>query len=81
MDHTVLSLAWHHHVQSCCALQGLQEQGYDILSTGGSYKAIEAADVSVSHVEQATNFPEMLEGGMQLLDSCKQDGTILDHRY
>ena len=77
----MLVLASFYQVQSCCALQGLQEQGYDIFSTGGSYKAIEAAGVSVSHVEQATNFPEMLEGGMQSSDSCKQDSMLSDHRY
>ena len=43
-------------------VQGLHEQGYQILSTGGSYKAIEAAGVAVLHVEEATEFPEMLEG-------------------
>ena len=58
-------------------VQGLHEQGYQILSTGGSYKAIEAAGVAVSHVEEATKFPEMLEGGaLSSVDLHSNTGCI-----
>lgn len=43
-------------------MQGLSKLGYQLISTGGSAKAIEAAGVSVSHVEDVTRFPEMLHG-------------------
>lgn len=42
--------------------QGLAEAGYEIISTGGSAKAIEAAGVPVKSVDQLTGFPEMLDG-------------------
>lgn len=43
-------------------LQGLAELGYEIVSTGGSATAIEAAGVPVKRVEELTGFPEMLDG-------------------
>lgn len=43
--------------------QGLAELGYEIVSTGGSASAIEAAGVPVKRVEELTGFPEMLDGG------------------
>ena len=52
-------------MQSCkgfCGAQGLAEAGYEIISTGGSAKAIEAAGVPVKSVDQLTGFPEMLDG-------------------
>ena len=42
--------------------QGLSELGYEIVSTGGSASAIEAAGVPVQRVEELTGFPEMLDG-------------------
>ena len=45
--------------------QGLAEAGYEIVSTGGSAKAIEAAGVTVKSVDQLTGFPEMLDGAPQ----------------
>ena len=43
-------------------LQGLAQHGYEIVSTGGSAAAIEAAGVPVERVEQLTRFPEKLDG-------------------
>ncbi len=42
--------------------QGLSELGYEIVSTGGSASAIQAAGVDVRKVEDLTGFPEMLDG-------------------
>lgn len=42
--------------------QGLSDLGYEIVSTGGSATAIEAAGVPVKRVEELTGFPEMLDG-------------------
>ncbi len=36
--------------------------GYELVSTGGSAKAIEGAGVPVTRVEELTGFPEMLDG-------------------
>ncbi len=43
-------------------IQGLADAGYEIVSTGGSAKAIEAAGVPVMTVDRLTGFPEMLDG-------------------
>lgn len=42
--------------------QELSELGYEIVSTGGSASAVEAAGVPVQRVEELTGFPEMLDG-------------------
>jgi hypothetical protein len=42
---------------------GLAELGYEVISTGGSCKAIAEAGVEVTPVDQITDFPEMLDGG------------------
>lgn len=36
--------------------------GYELVSTGGSAKAIEEAGFPVTRVEELTGFPEMLDG-------------------
>jgi phosphoribosylaminoimidazolecarboxamide formyltransferase/IMP cyclohydrolase len=43
--------------------KGLAALGFELVSTGGSAKAIEAAGVPVRKVEDLTGFPEMLDGG------------------
>ena len=45
--------------------QGLCEQGFELVSTGGSAAALEKASLPVQRVEQLTGFPEMLDG-----DAC-----------
>lgn len=42
--------------------QGLCEQGFKLVSTGGSAAALEKASLPVQRVEQLTGFPEMLDG-------------------
>jgi phosphoribosylaminoimidazolecarboxamide formyltransferase/IMP cyclohydrolase len=43
-------------------MQGLAEAGFELVSTGGSAKAMEAAGIPVKSVDQLTGFPEMLDG-------------------
>lgn len=67
--------AWHGRArlpgfESRGTLQGLSELGYELVSTGGSASAIEAAGLPVRRVEELTGFPEMLDGG------C---GTVSQH--
>lgn len=45
--------------------QGLHGLGYEIVSTGGSAKAIESSGVPVRKVEDLTGFPEMLDGELR----------------
>ena len=47
-------------------LQGLTNLGYEVVSTGGSAKALEAEGIPVQRVEQLTGFPEMLDGGVSM---------------
>ncbi|MBI5001403.1 MAG: bifunctional phosphoribosylaminoimidazolecarboxamide formyltransferase/IMP cyclohydrolase [Euryarchaeota archaeon] len=42
-------------------------RGYDIVSSGGTYKALIAAGVKVVSVEDVTGFPEMLDGRVKTL--------------
>jgi phosphoribosylaminoimidazolecarboxamide formyltransferase/IMP cyclohydrolase len=42
--------------------QGLNAQGYEIISTGGTATAIQNMGVPVKKVEEVTGFPEMLDG-------------------
>ena len=46
--------------------QGLCEQGFELVSTGGSAAALEKASLPVQRVEQLTGFPEMLDGEIVL---------------
>ncbi len=58
---------------------GLIENGYAIVSTGGSARALEAAGVPVVSVESLTGFPEMLDGRIKTLHPMVH-GAILYRR-
>ena len=60
-------------------MQGLHERGYDIVSTGGSAAAIEAAGVPVTAVDAVTGYPEMLDGRVKTLHPAVH-GAILARR-
>ena len=45
----------------------LQENGVEIISTGGTYKHLEDNGVKVTEVNEITNFPEMLDGRVKTL--------------
>ena len=47
--------------------RGLAQLGIEILSTGGTAKALTAAGVAVTLVEDFTGFPEMLDGRVKTL--------------
>lgn len=59
--------------------QGLQENDIEILSTGGTAKALLAAGVKVKPVEEHTGFPEMMDGRVKTLHP-KIHGGILGVR-
>ena len=58
------------------ALQGLHSKGFELVSTGGSAAAIEAAGVPVQNVEQLTGFPEMLDGRVKTLHPGVHGGIL-----
>ena len=55
------------NLTAAIVLQGLCEQGFELVSTGGSAAALERAKLPVRRVEQLTGFPEMLDGEITLL--------------
>ncbi|MGB0965370.1 MAG: bifunctional phosphoribosylaminoimidazolecarboxamide formyltransferase/IMP cyclohydrolase [Litorivicinus sp.] len=59
--------------------QGLIEAGVQILSTGGSAKAIEEAGLSVTRVSEVTGFPEIMGGRVKTLHP-KIHGGLLGRR-
>lgn len=56
--------------------KGLAAAGYELVSTGGSAKAIEAAGVPVRKVEDLTGFPEMLDGRVKTLHPGVHGGIL-----
>lgn len=61
--------------------QGLAELGYEIVSTGGSATAIEAAGVPVKRVEELTGFPEMLDGETFIIKFSFESESTHGHRW
>ena len=47
--------------------RGLADLGYEIVSTGGTLAALEAAGVAVTAVSDVTEFPEILDGRVKTL--------------
>ena len=47
---------------------GLVESGYEIISTGGTAKALKQGEIPVREVEELTGFPEMLDGRVKTLN-------------
>ncbi|MDD5103608.1 MAG: bifunctional phosphoribosylaminoimidazolecarboxamide formyltransferase/IMP cyclohydrolase [Candidatus Peribacteraceae bacterium] len=47
--------------------RGLIELGFEIISTGGTQKALEKANIKVTPVEKATGFPECFGGRLKTL--------------
>jgi len=47
--------------------RGLHEQGVELLSTGGTAKAIATAGIPVLEISDYTGFPEMMDGRVKTL--------------
>ncbi|HEX3015555.1 MAG TPA: bifunctional phosphoribosylaminoimidazolecarboxamide formyltransferase/IMP cyclohydrolase, partial [Desulfobacteria bacterium] len=41
--------------------------GYQVVSTGGTYKTIKGAGIPVTYVTEVTGFPEILDGRVKTL--------------
>jgi phosphoribosylaminoimidazolecarboxamide formyltransferase / IMP cyclohydrolase len=54
----------------------LQSLGWDIISTGGTFAAVERAGVAVHKVEDVTGFPEMLDGRVKTLHPVVHGGIL-----
>src|SRR5437667_10270028 len=60
--------------------KGLTTLGWDLVSTGGTAKALRAAGVKVRDVSDITGFPEMLDGRVKTLHPAIH-GALLARRY
>lgn len=57
-------------------VQGLVECGYEIISTGGTYKALKNANVDCLAIEEVTHFPEILDGRVKTLHPMVHGGLL-----
>jgi phosphoribosylaminoimidazolecarboxamide formyltransferase/IMP cyclohydrolase len=56
--------------------QGLTDLGYEVVSTGGTLAALEAAGVPVTAVSDVTAFPEILDGRVKTLHPRIHGGLL-----
>jgi phosphoribosylaminoimidazolecarboxamide formyltransferase / IMP cyclohydrolase len=56
--------------------RGLQERGFEILSTGGTAAELDGAGVKVTGVSKATGFPEILDGRVKTLPPAIHGGIL-----
>jgi phosphoribosylaminoimidazolecarboxamide formyltransferase/IMP cyclohydrolase len=56
--------------------QGLRDLGVEIVSTGGTAKALEAGGVPVREVSELTGFPEMLDGRLKTIHPRVAGGVL-----
>ncbi len=59
--------------------RGIENLGYDIISTGGTFRTIREAGIKVTQVAEVTGFPEILNGRVKTLHP-KIHGGILARR-
>ncbi len=60
--------------------RGLVSLGFELLSTGGSARALRAAGLPVTDVAALTGFPEMLDGRVKTLHPRVHAGILADRR-
>ncbi len=60
--------------------QVLAAAGVDIVSTGGTFAALQAAGIAVTEVSQVTGFPESLDGRVKTLHPKVHGGLLADMR-
>lgn len=56
--------------------RALTELDYEIVSTGGTAKALQAAGVAVTGISEVTGFPEILEGRVKTLHPSVHGGIL-----
>src|SRR5688500_16456713 len=55
---------------------GLVQLGYEILSTGGTARALREAGLNVTDVASVTGFPEMMDGRVKTLHPAIHGGLL-----
>src|SRR6185436_9923278 len=56
--------------------RGLVDRGFDLVSTGGTARALIAAGLEVTSVSDLTGFPEMLDGRVKTLHPAVHGGIL-----
>jgi phosphoribosylaminoimidazolecarboxamide formyltransferase / IMP cyclohydrolase len=56
--------------------RGLIDRGYELISTGGTAKALSAAGLHVVNVSDVTGFPEMMDGRLKTLHPAVHGGIL-----
>ena len=56
--------------------RGLHERGWELISTGGTARALRDANVPVQDVADVTRFPEMLDGRVKTLHPAVHGGLL-----
>lgn len=56
--------------------RGLVELGFELISTGGTFKTLDEANVSVKYVSEVTGFPEVLDGRVKTLHPLIHGGIL-----
>ncbi len=56
--------------------RGLVERGVEVVSTGGTARAIAAAGIPVTGVSEVTGFPEMMDGRVKTLHPAVHGGIL-----
>jgi phosphoribosylaminoimidazolecarboxamide formyltransferase / IMP cyclohydrolase len=60
--------------------RGLVELGFELVSTGGTARALREAGLPVTDVASVTGFPEMLDGRVKTLHPAIHGGILADRR-
>lgn len=56
--------------------QFLEQSGYELISTGGTFKHLKDAGLSPIQIDEVTNFPEMLDGRVKTLHPKVHGGLL-----
>jgi len=56
--------------------QGLEKMGWEIISTGGTYKKLSESGVKVIEIDEVTKFPECFEGRVKTLNPYVHGGIL-----
>jgi len=56
--------------------RGLEKLGWEIISTGGTYKALSTAGIKVIEIDEITKFPECFEGRVKTLNPYVHGGIL-----
>lgn len=56
--------------------RGLAELGFELISTGGTFKTLKEAEIPVKYVSEVTGFPEILDGRVKTLHPNIHGGIL-----